>query len=646
MSQWEQRIRLILVRLAMLAAFGALVAQLWQLQIVRGQEFQQQADGQRFRIESVDAPRGVFYDRNHQLLVQNTPRFVVSVTASRLPAKEVDRRPILNRLSSLLGIPVAQQSSPPVASTAGAPSSATTDAPVDLESMVKEAEKRPFDAYPIASNIDRQVALILLEELPQMPGISVDIQPTRTYLDGPLFSQIIGYMWRMPAEQVNQYLSLPNSDYTPNDMVGYAGLERTMESQLHGQRGRKHVEVDAYGREVATLAYEPPQPGHSLVLTIDRDLQARTAEFLQQGMEAAKGKSAVAIVMAPQTGEVLAMVSLPTYDNNLFAQGNSQAYAPLLTDPTQPMFNRAIAGQYPPGSIFKIIPASGGLQDKLINKDTTFYCGGTMQVNSMGTIWNFYCWIRKLGVGHGNINVEQALAQSCDIFFYKLGGGYEDFPGLGLDEIDRYAQMFGLGSPTGIELPGEAPGLVPTSQWKRLNYEESWTTGDTYNMSIGQGFVLTTPLQMLNAYCAVANGGTLYRPQIVREIVDADGNVVQPFQPKIIRKLDVSPDDLKIVQQGLRDAVAPGGTAPLANLPEVPVAGKTGSAEFGPADAHGNRATHAWFVGYAPADKPEVAVIVFVEGGGEGSSTAAPIAANILRYYFGLPVNEAPATTP
>ncbi|HOG47867.1 MAG TPA: penicillin-binding protein 2 [Anaerolineae bacterium] len=643
MSPWEVRLRLLVVRVAVLAAFLVLAVQLWQLQIVHRQEYQESADNLRFRVEAVDAPRGVFYDRNLQLLVTNVPKYVVSLVSARLPDSPEQVRAIQERLSSLLGIPVSASVSLPVASL---PSDRALAAPAptrDLERMFAAAEKRPFEAYPLAENIGRQLAFVVMEDLPSLPGVTVEIQPTRQYADGSLFAHILGYIGRIGPETLQKYLSKPNSDYTQNDLVGYAGLESTMEAELHGHRGRRFIEVDAYGRKVADLDYEAPQPGHSLILTLDRALQARTEQALRAGMTAAKSKAAVAIVMSPKTGELLSLVSLPSYDNNIFAQGRVDEYAQLTNDPTLPMFDRAIAGQYPPGSTFKIVPASAGLQEGVITTNTTFRCDGIMNLESFGAIWPFYCWISQYHWGHGNVNVIGALEQSCDIFFYQMTGGWEDFAGLGLDNLVRYAHMFGLGAPTGVELSGEANGLVPTARYKRLNYNESWTTGDTYNAAIGQGFVLVTPLQLINALSSVANGGTLYRPQVIREIVDADGNVVRPFEPKVIRTLDVSPEVLAIVREGLRRVVeGPVGTAPTAQLPGIAVAGKTGTAEIGERDAEGKRPSHAWFMAFAPVENPEVAVLVLLEGsesvvGLEGSGTAAPIGATLLRAYFGLP---------
>jgi penicillin-binding protein 2 len=403
---------------------------------------------------------------------------------------------------------------------------------------------------------------------------------------------------------------------------------------------------------------QPPLLGHNLILTIDLDLQQFTEEALRQGMEKAESafgevsrvESGVAIAMNPQTGEILSFVSLPSYDNNLFASGISQEdWAQLIEDPGKPLVNHAISGQYPPGSTFKIVPAAAALEEGVVNRRTT--------LKSEGTLWlpnkyfpddpelaqQFYCWIHKYDRGHGPLNIVQAIAHSCDIFFYQITGGLEEFQGLGLERLSEYAHSFGLGQPTGIDLPGEARGLVPTKKWKRLNYSESWATGDTYNVAIGQGFILVTPLQLLNATTVVANGGTLYRPQIVYQVTDADGQVIRPFTPEVLGQVPVSQENLALVREGLRAAVE-WGTGWGANLEGVAVAGKTGTAEYpGPRDDEGHLPTHAWFTAFAPAEEPEIALVVFVAGGGDGTATAVPIAADILRYYFDIPE---PQTTP
>jgi penicillin-binding protein 2 len=347
------------------------------------------------------------------------------------------------------------------------------------------------------------------------------------------------------------------------------------------------------------------------------------------------------------------MVSLPAYDNNLFTGGISAAdLRALRQDAARPLVNHAISGMFPPGSTFKVMVAAGGLEEDVITADTRLHCGGILWLPNRyypedpSLAQPFYCWAYTDYKGqHGSIGLISAISQSCDIFFYQVGGGYRNyFEGLGEERVAQYAELFGLGARTGIDLPGETTGLVPSPKWKRVNYREVWTTGDTYNMSIGQGFVLATPLQMANVAATLANGGTLYRPQVVREVLDADGGLVRAFAPDVVRTMPVSAANLGLVRQGMRAAVAgPGGTASALQSLKVTAAGKTGTAEFF-ADANkdnlpdrddeGNLPTHAWFIGFAPYDSPEIALAVFVYGGGQGSAVAVPIAREILAYYF------------
>jgi len=466
-------------------------------------------------------------------------------------------------------------------------------------------------------------------------------------VEGPLTAHILGYVGRIPAEEVERYEAL---GYDPHlDRVGLAGVEYTFEEELKGRKGQKYIEVDVAGREIRTVGVpQEANSGHNLILALDLDLQRATEEALRAGMEAVESTSGSVIALNPQTGEVLALATLPSYDNNLFAGGiSAEDYKRLAEDPEHPLVNHAIGGQYPPGSTMKIILAAAGLEGQVISSQHRLFCQGTLWLpnryfpDNRELAQPFYCWLKS---GHGALHIVEALAYSCDIFFYQLGGGLREFEGIGLARLTEYAKRFGLGQRSGIALTGETAGLVPTAKWKRLNYAENWTTGDTYNISIGQGFILATPLQMVNATAAVANGGTLYRPQIGYEVRTADGQLVHPFRSEVIRQVDVSPQYLELVRQGLRGAVA-WGTARRADLPEVAVAGKTGTAEFlGPRDEKGNLPTHAWFTAFAPYEDPEIALVVFVAGGGEGSSTAVPIAAQILRHYFGL--NPADADRP
>ncbi len=635
-------LRLLFMKILVAVVFLGLAGQLWRLQIVQGHVYRSQADRNRFRLVRVDAPRGVIYDRQRRIMVRNEPSFTVSVVPADLPAEDEER--VFSRLSQLLGIPVSttqgngRQGGPPV----GAGQLPGVESR-GIRELVKAGRATPFVPVPIKSRVAREVAFIIEEEHLDLPGVQVQVEPIRRYLQGPLTAHILGHMGRIPAERLEEYLGQPDGDYELYDRVGVTGIEYTYEKELRGEKGLKHIEVDALGREVRVVSQPVmPTPGHNLILTLDLELQEAAERALRRGMGKVGSESGVVIAMNPKTGEILAMVSLPSYDNNLFAGGISpEDYARLINDPLLPLFNRAISGEYPVGSTFKIVPAAAGLQEGVISQSTLINDPGAILVpnkyfpDDPTQAQPFFCWKED---GHGWVDVIEGLAQSCDVFFYVVAGGYQDFQGLGAERLIEYARLFGFGEPTGIALPGESAGLVPDDRWKRHVRGQVWVTGDTYNMAIGQGDFLATPLQLLNATAAVANGGTLYRPQLVYQVEDVDGQVVRAFTPQVIRTLPIAPEHLAIVREGLRGAVTH-GTAYWAGLPtEVEVAGKTGTAEyFGPLDEEGNLPTHAWFTAFAPYDDPEIALVVFVAGGGEGSSVAAPIAAEILRAYFGLP---------
>ncbi|MBC7231765.1 MAG: penicillin-binding protein 2 [Chloroflexi bacterium] len=630
MSNSSATWRIVLFRAFVLVAFAVLAGRLWRLQILHSGSYQLQADANRFRLVPVDAPRGVIYDRYGRLLARNIPSYTISIIPSALPKAKEAREAVLSRLSQLLDIPVSSK-------TASLGSSGTVQG---IEEILEQNTISPYLPVAIKKNVDKQVAFLIEEENLYLPGVIVEIAPRREYPTGSLTSHIVGYVGYIPAEKVQDYLDQTEEGYTINDQVGLMGVEAAYEKEMHGRKGQKHIEVDAYGREVNVLAIDPPQPGYSLLLTLDLDLQHVAENALREGMQRVGSTAGVVIAMNPQTGEILAMVSLPSYDNNLFAKGiTAQDYEQLQSDPERPLVNHAISGQYPPGSTFKIIPAAAGLEEGVIDYRTKITCAGKLLLpnkyfpDDPTKAQEFKCWNPW---GHGALNVIDALAYSCDIYFYQVGGGFENFTGLGIERLGEYARAFGLGEPTGIALPGEAAGLVPDDRWKRVNYGEPWVTGDTYNAVIGQGYVLVTPLQLLNATAAIANGGILYRPQVVYRVIDHEGHVIRDYTPEVIRRLPVSAQNLEIVREGMRAAVTR-GTAHRVNLAEIPVAGKTGTAEYpGPRDAEGNLPTHAWFTAFAPYDDPEIALVVFVSGGHEGAKVAVPIAAQILRAYYGL----------
>ncbi len=647
METSNRNIKVTVFKSLVVACFGLLALQTWQLQIAQGERYLQEADRNRFRLVSIDAPRGIINDREGRLLARNIPSFTVSIVPADLP--EEAEGFVFQRLSTLLEIPVSSHD----AEAKRAPSidrrflsdQEEHQPEPQVKELVQAGRETPFIPVPVKSNVSREIAFVIEEERLQLPGVIVEIEPLRDYVSSTLVSHVIGYVGHIPEQEVETYVGRRDSDYDANDMVGLAGVELTFEDELRGRKGRRHIEVDVTGREMRTIG-SPVEPvaGHNLVLTIDLDLQAAVDRALQKGIAKARSDSGVAIVMNPQTGEILAMVSLPSYDNNLFIGGISEEdYAQLSEDPRHPLVNHAISGLYPPGSTFKVVTAVAGLEEGIVDRGSVIFCPGTIWIPHRFAPDNpelaqpFKCWYEN---GHRSLSMVEAIAQSCDIYFGVLAGGYGEFEGLGQEALHDYALLFGLGEPTGIDLPGESTGLVPDETWKRLAYGETWVTGDTYNVAIGQGFILATPLQMLNATAAIANSGRLYRPQLVREVRDVPGEIVKPFARELIRELPVSPETIGMVRQGMRGAVTH-GTAWRANLGGVAVAGKTGTAEYpGRRDWEGNLPTHAWFTAFAPFDDPEIALVVFVEGGKEGSTVAVPIAAEILAYYFSVPIPE------
>ena len=597
--------RFALFRAVMVLAFIALAAQLWRMQVAEGKHYQDKAEYNRIRMVSLPPVRGVIYERKGDLLVRNVPSFSISIVPADLP-RETEQL-VAQRLSKATG--------------------------VDAQEVVSKvrAGRTPqqyFLPVPIISGVSRETALSVEELHLELPGVVVSIEPVRRYLGGPGLSHILGYTGRISE---GEYSSLKDSGYSLQDKLGKTGVELTFEDRLRGSPGMEQVEVDVYGRKMSTLHVQPPQPGLNLRLTIDMDFQREVERLLRESM--GESQYAAAVAMDPWTGEVLAMASEPTYDNNIFSapltQGSLDA---LLKDPRRPLLNYAIGVGRPPGSIFKLITASAALQEGVANASTRIYSAGSITVPSQydpSIIYTFHDWAAL-----GWLNFTQAIARSSDVYFYYLAGGYRDFRGLGAERLAAYTRQFGLGSPTGIDLPGETAGLVPDPDWKQRQKKEAWLLGDTYNMAIGQGDVLASPLQMVTMLSAVVNGGELLRPQVVREVVDADGRVVKPFSKEVVRQVGVSASNLALVRNGMREAVRPGGTATQAQVPGLDNAGKTGTAEFGAIDpATRERPTHGWFLTFAPFDNPRIALVVFQERG-QGAMTAAPLAGKILQYYF------------
>ena len=692
------------------AGMGALALffafRLYQLQILDASQYTAAATENRLKTVNVPAPRGVMYDRNGTLLVRNIPTFNVDITPALLPDSQAEVQAIYQKISDLTGVPVSQEG----------PKAAKCVAGRGISQLVDEGESiAPYDAWPVACDVDEQTARIVEEDSVNMPGVSVETLPVRDYTTGSLTSEIIGYLGPIYASVKDYYASL---GFDPSrDKIGYTGLEYQYQNVLAGRNGVKEVEEDVAGqivREVGTVVQ--PQPGNSLKLTIDTRLQSAVQTALQNRIDflnrsypflgVPRVPLGVAIVENPQTGEILSMVSLPSYENNRMARFIPVNYYEQLAADTRgnPLVDHAVASQFPPGSTFKIATAVGVMNEQVISPSRQLFDPGKITIqdqyfpNDPGRAKDFVSW--KQG-GLGWADFVHAIAWSDNVYFYIVGGGYDDPKGqssvpnggLGIDRLGWYAREIGYGGQLGIDLPNELNGLIPSPDYKRIHLGESWSTGDTYNSVVGQGFVAATPLQVLNSAVTIATGGKVMWPHIVSDILDGQGNVVQHFAPCVLWNItdgvttplqdigancpnvpdivrtsraqwgtpdahNVDPSVIKLVQQGMHDVVALGGSQPgtahnYAQLDNISSAGKTGTAEFcdSIAQAHGlcvpgQWPDHGWYVAYAPFDNPEVAVVVFLYNGGEGAVTAAPVAKEILDAYFQLKAIDASATSP
>lgn len=596
--------RFFVFRAIVVLTFVVLALQLWRMQVVEGKFYQQKAENNRIRVLSLPPVRGVIYDRKGQPLVSNVPSFSISIVPADLPQDQ--EMEVAQRLSKLVK--------------------------VDPQGVVNKVDagrtpQQYFLPMPIVSGVTRETALAVEEMHMDLPGVITQVDAVRRYLEGPDLAHILGYTGRISDQE---YSALKDQGYQMQDKIGKAGVELSYEKELRGKPGEEQVEVDVYGRKIASLQTEPPQPGSNLRLSLDVDLQHEMERLVKEGMGASQYAASVAL--DPQTGQVLGMVTEPTFDNNIFSGTLTQGQLDsLLNDPRKPLLNYAIGVGRPPGSIFKLITASAALQEGIATASTRIYSAGSITVPSQydpSIIYTFYDWAAL-----GWLDFTHAIAESSDVYFYYLGGGYRDFKGLGAEKLADYARQFGLGAPTGIDLPGETAGLIPDPEWKQQNKNEDWLLGDTYNMAIGQGDVLASPLQMVTMAAAVANGGEVLRPQIVSDVEDADGNVLRPFKKDVVRRVATSPENLAIVRQGMRESVL-SGTSNAIKVPGVAVGAKTGTAEFGAIDpATGQRPTHGWTLAVAPLDNPKIALVVFFERG-NGALNAAPVANKILNYFF------------
>lgn len=581
------------------------------LQIVEGNHFRLLAENNRIRTKFLPVERGIIYDARGIPLVRNVPTFTAFLLPQDIPAKGLARNETLDAIGALIEM-----------------------TPENLQKKIDEFKSFQFQAFAIKDNIDYDTALRLILLSKQIPGISIESGLRRFYLFSneasasstsmfssyavPSLGMVLGYEGKITQEE----LALKNDNgYLPVDRIGKTGVEKSYENLLRGVRGKKEIEVDALGKTKNVIASERGLPGKGIILNIRTDYQTALEDALDAQLKNSTHHRASALVMNPQTGAVLALATRPVLDTNLFAQGiNNEDYQQLLNDPDQPLFNRAWSGAFPSGSVIKPLIASAALAEKLITRNTTFLSVGGLQVGK----WFFPDWKAR---GHGVTNVKKALAESVNTFFFIVGGGYNQFRGLGPETIVMYLKKFGLANTTGIDLPGEVPGFLPTPEWKEDLKKERWYIGDTYNLSIGQGDVLVTPLQVALYTATIANGGTLYSPHVVKSIIDPESKKETIIKPRVVEHTVVPADVLALVREGMRAAVTEGSARALNDLP-MPVAGKTGTAQWSK-----NKGNHAWFTGFAPYENPRIVITVLVEEGGEGSSVSVPIAKRFLAWY-------------
>jgi penicillin-binding protein 2 len=706
--------RLTLITALVLGLFGFYAYRLFDLQVIQGPSYNTQAEENRTTRVSDFTQRGIIYDRNGIVLARNVASYNVTITPAYLP----DVLPILyedpvpgsvqevyRRLSELIGVPVTAGAVVEDGAMVLPEDKVKIFKPCDTDLGIKEIAyiqdtTAPYDPVRIACDIDPDVAMQVREQAADMPGVNIEVEPVRDYPTGELTAEIIGFLGPIPANQ--PAINLLFEDYyrekgfvPGRDKVGYAGIENSLQDILGGTNGERYVEVDVAGRELRNLV-EPvdPVPGNNVRLTIDLRLQQAAREALvyeidywNRYLNRIQSTSGVVVAMNPRTGEVLAMVSYPSYENNRFARLiPGYYYNQLDVDPAKPLLNKAVSGEYPPGSVFKMPTAVGALNERVVAPDYKINDPGRIFIEEKplpnspsGRNREYVCWNEN---GHGDVDWLSGVKNSCDVYFYKIGGGYKDeVPngGLGIWRLGEYSRALGYGAVTGIELPGEQPGLIPNPDWKRVNQGESWTTGDTYIASMGQGLILSTPLQVLVSASVLANDGKYMRPTLVREILDAEGNVIRPFEPDL--KWDVTVDP--VIQIYDENSVATGeyktiepwvvemaktamrlvvteGTAvrPMQgelNLESrgILTAGKTGTAEYCDNVAQaakrctfGNWPAHSWYFGYAPYDNPEIAVVAFVYNGGEGASVAAPIVGKVIEAFYNLKVMDSEKGAP
>jgi penicillin-binding protein 2 len=596
-GQFKNRFRMLFIIVSV--ALSLLVIRLWYLQVIKGDELRQRSENNSVRLRKIKPMRGLIMDEDRRVLVDNQPSYDIVF----IPNRTKDIRKVIEKINALY-----------------------TERSLKFSALTSLSDRiKPFVPVLLERNISMEKLAVVETHALELPGVVTEVTPVRQYLNGDMTAQIIGFTGEVSREDLDRNTTLHLSQ---GDIIGKFGIEKFLDDHLRGKNGAEQVEVNVAGKEVRSLGRIPAEPGDNVVLTINSALQ-------EAAWMAVSNRAGAVAVLDPRSGAVLALVSSPSFDPNLFNGGISlDDWEDLSNNPQHPMENRSISGQYPPGSTYKPVVAAAALEEGLITPENTFYCNGTFEMGDR----TFRCWQQK---GHGNVNLHRAIVESCDVYFYNLGKL------LGVDRIADYARAFGLGAPLGIDLNREKGGLIPTKQWKLSRLREPWQRGETISIAIGQGYNLVTPIQLANAYAALANGGTLYRPRLIKQLESSDGHVIKRYGPEKQGTLPVRPQTIALINQALWGVVnEKGGTGYILKRKEQDVCGKTGTSQvIGlPQDAKARKSKrvsanfrdHALFVGFAPYGNPEIVVAVILENAGHGGAAAAPVARKVIDTYFAL----------
>ncbi|MCX7982531.1 MAG: penicillin-binding protein 2 [Syntrophales bacterium] len=588
----DYRGRLTVIFALVMVAALVIIGRLFYLQVIKGDEYRLRSENNSVRLRKIKPVRGVIYDVNRHVMADSEPSFDLNY----LPKKRENIKPIMDKVEAIYqryGITPQFE-------------------------IVPTGNLQPFVPIRLERNVSWEKVAIIETHILELPGVTIEPTAIRSYKEGEMVGHIVGYIGEVTQQE------LEHKDWANcriGDIVGKSGIERAYDIHLRGISGAEQVEVNAVGKVVRSLGRIEPIPGNNVVLTINLDVQRAAWNALQ-------GRRGAVVAVDVRDGSILALVSSPSFDPNLFCAGiRAKEWQKLAGNPWHPLKNRAVSGQYPPGSTYKPFVALAALEEKVVDDSTRFFCSGAFQLGTRA----YRCWQKN---GHGWVNIHRAIVESCDVYFYNLGKI------LGVDRIAKYAKMFGLGEPTGIDLPWEKGGLIPTRQWKWERLKKPWHVGESIPIAIGQGYDLATPLQLAVAYAAIANGGIVYRPRIVKQIEEPDGRIVKNFAPEIKGRVSISTNSFSIIKKGLWGVVNEGGgTGYAARRPEKDVAGKTGTAQVVSQPERGRTVParfqdHALFVCFVPYEHPEVAVSVVVEHAGHGGAVAAPVAKAVIDAYM------------